>query len=203
MLTRLPQRIDRENLESAGVVGLVEAAGAFDPQRGVPFKTFAYPRIRGAILDELRRNCPLPQQMLEKWSRLRAVYADVAGEATPEELAERSGLTVTEVAECLQAVQLTRPDAWYDELTEQLPTRGDPATDSELERQEQVRVLADLIAALPDQQRLVVTLYYQRGLRLREIGEVLDLSESRISRILSRAELALREAARRRGSIDS
>lgn len=200
MLTHLPQRIDKENLESAGVVGLVEAAGSFDPARCVPFKTFAYPRIRGAILDELRRNCPLPQQMLEKWSKVRAAYAELGDEASPEDVAAQAGLTVTELAGCLQAMQLTRPDAWYDELTEQLPDRSSDGATAGLDREEQVRVLADLIESLPEQQRLVITLYYQRGLRLREIGEVLNLSESRISRILSRAEWELREAVRRRGT---
>jgi RNA polymerase sigma factor FliA len=64
----LPKGIDFENLEAAGVLGLVEAAGQYDPAREVPFKTYAFPRVRGAIFDELRRNCPLPQQMLQRWA---------------------------------------------------------------------------------------------------------------------------------------
>jgi RNA polymerase sigma factor for flagellar operon FliA len=198
MLLQLPVRVDRENLESAGIMGLVEAAGAFDPDRGVAFTTFAYSRVRGAMLDELRRNCPLPQQMLERWSRLRVAYAELTREATPEELAERAGLSVTEVVDCLQAMQLTRPDSWYDELTDQFPDRTQEASDAAVDRQEQIEMLADLIEELPEQSRVVITLYYQQELRLREIGEVLNLSESRISRILSRAELQLREAAQRR-----
>lgn len=200
LLIRLPDRVDSENLESAGVVGLIEAAGQYDPARGVPFRTYAYPRIRGAILDELRRNCPLPQQMLERWGVIRDAYAQLTHDATPENLAELSGLSISDVTDCLQAMQLTRPDSWLDELTDEVPDRNDSlSVEDQIDREDHIRILADLIEALPEQMRLVVTLYYSEGLRLREIGEVLELSESRVSRILSEAELQLRSAAHRRG----
>src|SRR5437660_736378 len=68
---KLPPRVDLDNLEAAGTLGLVEAANRFEPDRGVSFKTFAYTRIRGAIYDELRRNSPFPQEMLERMTLLR------------------------------------------------------------------------------------------------------------------------------------
>lgn len=198
MVTRLPSHTDRENLESAGLCGLVEAAGQFDASRGVSFKTFAYPRIRGAILDELRRNCPLPQQMLERWSRIREAYARIGSEVTPENLAAATGLSVEEVEDCLRAIQLARPDSWYEELAE-LTGDDDPLTapGARLEVEEQLEALTRAIEELPKTMRMVVTLYYRDELRLKEIGEVLELSESRVSRILSRAQLLLRQRMER------
>lgn len=198
-LVNLPQRIDRENLESAGMLGLVEAAGQFDPNRGVSFATYAVPRIHGAIVDELRRNCPLPQSMLQKWNRIQEAYRTLALNATTESLAAASELTVAEVEECLDAMRLTQPDTWYDDLAEQAPERSVSETvDASLQKEEQIRMVADLIEKLPKQMRIVVTLYYRDGLRLKEIGEALQLSESRVSRILARAELELREGANRK-----
>ncbi|MEZ6064761.1 MAG: sigma-70 family RNA polymerase sigma factor [Planctomycetaceae bacterium] len=198
LLVTLPEHVDRENLESAGVCGLVEAANQYDAERSVAFSTFAYQRVRGAILDELRRNCPLPQQMLERWSRIRNAYASLTENATVEQLASHSGLTIEEVEECLRAVQLTRPDHWHDELGDQIPCEREHSPQAALQREDQLRVLADAIERLPEQSRLVVTLYHRDGLRLKEIGTALSLSESRISRILSRAELQLRELVRQR-----
>lgn len=197
-LPNLPQRVDRENLESAGMLGLVEAAGQFDPSRGVAFATFAVARIRGAILDELRRNCPLPQSMLQKWSRLQEAYQLLSDEATTEALAAKSGLTVAEVEECLDAIRLTQMETWYEELVERVPDRtANTEVERSLSYDEQVRIVADLIERLPTQMRIVVTLYYRDGLRLKEIGETLQLSESRISRILAQAELIMRERVER------
>ena len=80
----LPEHVDRQNLESAGVLGLVEAARKFDPTRGVEFKSFAYLRIRGAILDELRRNSPLPQRMMRLISQINEACEHLACPCTPE-----------------------------------------------------------------------------------------------------------------------
>ena len=75
----LPAHVDRDGLESAGVVGLVKAANSYDPSRGVAFKTFAYPRIHGAIIDELRKNSPVSQQMLDHLGKIReALYATLS-----------------------------------------------------------------------------------------------------------------------------
>lgn len=194
MMVRLPDSTDRENLESAGICGLVEAAGQYDANRGVSFTTFAFPRIRGAILDELRRNCPLPQHMLERWSRIRDAYTKLQGNASPESLAVSADLSVEEVEECLQAIQLTRPDSWFDDLADRVADdREGTSPERFLDAEEQSGVLADVIESLPRTMRIAVTLYYREELRLKEIGEVLGLSESRVSRILSRAQLLLRE----------
>src|SRR5262245_61098490 len=82
LIGELPPGVDIENLESAGVLGLVEAAGRFDPTQNAQFKTFAFLRIRGAILDELRRASPLPQHMLERVSRIRKAYRTLPAPVT-------------------------------------------------------------------------------------------------------------------------
>ena len=199
IVVELPTGVDVENLESAGVLGLVEAAKQYDPQRGIAFTTYAFPRIRGAILDELRRNCPLPQQLLQRWRLIRQATAELEGTVSPADLAHATGLNEDDVLACLQAIRLTNPDSWHDEMrTPSDSLQNSPSPCSALEQEEEQRLLADAIEQLPLKQRTVVTLYYLEDLRLKEIGEVLGLSESRISRILTAAELRLKETVRRR-----
>ncbi|QDU40224.1 RNA polymerase sigma factor FliA [Maioricimonas rarisocia] len=198
LISDLPAGTDLENLEAAGVLGLVEAATQFDAARGVAFTTYAYPRIRGAVLDELRRNSPLSQTMAQRWARIRAASLEFENSATPEALAEQTGLTVEEVEECLQAVRLLNPDSWQDELHTGVSTDTAEAAEVALDRDEEKRVLADAIESLPERERIVITLYYSEDLRLKEIGAVLDMTESGVSRLLARAELQLGQIVRDR-----
>ncbi len=199
MLGALPDYVDNENLESAGILGLVEAAGQFDPNRGTAFTTFAYQRIRGAILDELRRNCPVPQAILQNWALIRDSSIHMDPPLTPEKLAAASGLSIREVEDCLVAMRLTRPENWADELGE-LPVPGDRNTqvDAGSNRAEEKRVLTDAIEQLPEKMRIAVTLYHMEDLRMKEIGQVLGLSESRVSRLLAAAEVQLKSIVKRR-----
>lgn len=195
MAAHLPRAVDVENLESAGMLGLVEAAAKFEAERGIKFATFAYTRVRGAILDELRRNCPLPQQMMERVSKVRKAYKGLVGETTPEALAATAEMTVDEVADCLTAMRLTRMISWEGEarsLEGRLADRHEQP-DTLAERAEQKKLLAQALTALPERERLIVTLYYLEDLRLKEIGQVLKLSESRVSRLLSGAVFRLGE----------
>lgn len=189
----LPRGVDVENLESAGTLGLVEAAQAFDPTRNVQFKTFAYTRIRGAILDELRRNSPLSQQQQERVTLVRKAIARLlpaqAGPVTVEQLARETGLSEDETSDTLQALRFARALGASELEGERDPLAESPS--QPLEDAERRQVLADAIEALPVQERLVVTLYYKEDLRLKEISEVMQLSESRISRLLNSALLAL------------
>jgi RNA polymerase sigma factor for flagellar operon FliA len=196
MSASLPRGLDFENLEAAGILGLVEAAGQFDPHRGVPFKTFAYPRIRGAILDELRRNCPLPQHMLQRWNSLRKASSGMQVPRTVENLAKAAGMSTDEVEECFDAIRVTRPETWHEDLApSSVIRRIDPGEG--MEEDEDRRLMADAVESLPRQERLVVSMYYMDDMRLKEIGDVLGLSESRISRILARAQLRMQEFVRR------
>jgi len=194
----LPPGVDVENLTSAGTLGLVEAANKFDPERGVKFESFAYIRIRGAVLDELRRNCPLPQNLLERLARVRKAYRELAPPVTQEALAAATGLTAAEVADCLTAVRMTRILSWENlsAASEANLQKADARPDAALELAEQKKQLAEAIVRLPERERLVVTLYYMENLRLKEIGQVMDLSESRVSRLLSAALFDLGEYMR-------
>lgn len=190
---RLPESVDLQNLQSAGVVGLIEAAQNYDESRGVVFKTFSYPRIRGAIIDEIRRNSPLSQKVMNMVSRIKSAMEQIEPPATPEQISAVSGLTISEVEEGLAATRIASPQP-LDKSTQVEGECDQP--DSRLDYKEKVQLLADAIEKLPERDRIVVQMYYMEELRLKEIGHVLGVSESRISRILARAELRLQETIR-------
>lgn len=192
LAAQLPPEVDAENLESAGMLGLVEAAERFDSTRGVDFKAFAALRIRGAIIDELRRNCPLPQEMLAKVQILMRAQKTLTQPITVEKLMKATGFTEDEVLDCLAAIPLTQVrsldqvgDGWFQAKNE--------SPDWRLQLEDQTRLLANAIMSLSERERLVVTLYYKEDLRLKEIGQLLSLSESRVCRLLSAAQLQMRE----------
>ncbi len=198
LLGDLPASADAENLESAGVLGLVEAAAKFDPTRNAQFKTFAYLRIRGAIVDELRRNSPLPQHVLGRVAQIRKAYRTLPHPVTVEALAAATGLTADEVADALAAERFARTTSWEQSAE---PNGLEPSTsagppEEEVERWEAVQQLTEAIESLPDKERLAVTLYYRQDLRLKEIAEVMKLSVSRVSRLLSKALFDLGERLR-------
>ena len=196
LVGRLPSNVDIDNLESAGVLGLVEASHQFEPERGIGFRTFAYPRVWGAIIDELRRNSPLPQKLMNRISLVKRTQETLEPPVTPERLATACGLTTDEVEACLMAMRLSSPSPLNEKALNVVSDPNTRAVSAEMELEEAKQKLADRIEQLPEQQRLVLTMYYSEDLRLKEIGQVLNLSESRISRILAKAELQLREALR-------
>jgi RNA polymerase sigma factor for flagellar operon FliA len=200
LAARLPHGTDFDNLEAAGVLGLVEAANRFDPERGIRFKTFAYTRIRGAIFDELRRNCPFPQELLERITKVRHFLEILTPPVSIETLASKTGLSHDDVNECLAAIRFSRSISWDDVAGSghrNLASAGE-APELRLESDERKRLLAEAITELPENERVAVTLYYLEDLRLKEIGEVLHLSESRVSRLLKAAEHRLEEHIRAR-----
>lgn len=207
LLGEVPPGVDVENLESAGVLGLVEAAAKFDPTNGAQFKTFAYLRIRGAIVDEMRRNSPLPQHVHVRLTAVRRALRTLPHPITVGAIATATGLTEDEVADTLAAERFAKTTSW--EQTAE-PNGFEPAGAAEepfaeLERAEATQQLADAIEALDPRERLVVTLYYREELRLKEIAEVVKLSVSRVSRLLSKAtfELGERLKALRAGGVSS
>ena len=190
LASKLPSGVDIDNLEAAGTLGLVEAANRFEPDRGIRFKTYAYTRIRGAIYDELRRNSPLPQELLERVSIVRKAMQTLGPPSSLEDVAKHTGLTEDVVTECLAAMRLTRFLSW-DSVAE--PNEAAFASrvkrpDQLMEDSERKKLLVEAIGNLPESERVAVTLYYMEDLRLKEIGVVLNLSESRVSRLLKSAE---------------
>jgi RNA polymerase sigma factor FliA len=198
LAARLPRGIDLDNLEAAGVLGLVEAANRYEPERGISFKTFAYTRIRGAIYDELRRNCPLPQELLERTTKVRAILQSMPPPASIENLALASGLSEDEVSECLAAMRMTRSVSWDNIAAFHSGHLANAADrpDLLLENAERKSLLTEAITQLPESERLSIILYYMEELRLKEIGRVLNLSESRVSRLLKSAEHRIEEHIR-------
>jgi RNA polymerase sigma factor for flagellar operon FliA len=199
MIAKLPPGVDAENLEAAGVLGLVEAANTFDPRRGIQFTTYAYPRIRGAVLDELRRNSPLPQEMMQRCNLIRKAYRKLPHPVSVEALANETGLSQDQVLDCLAALRMTKMSSldtneWVDLNLDD----GEEGPEQPLERQELREMLVKGIESLPERERLVVTLYHLEDLRLKEIGQILKLSESRVSRLLNAAMFRLQEYIRGR-----
>lgn len=191
LTARLPSGVDVENLESAGMLGLVEAAQRFDASRGVDFKSFAALRIRGAIYDEARRNCPLPQEVMQRVMTVAKAQDKLTPPVSVDDLVSETGLSHDDVTDALLAMPLIRVQS-LDHVVDDPARLTDSSPDATAERAEQKLQLADAIAALPERERLVVTLYYMEDLRLKEIGEVLKLSESRVSRLLAAAHVQLR-----------
>ncbi|MEM9382767.1 MAG: FliA/WhiG family RNA polymerase sigma factor [Planctomycetota bacterium] len=199
MFFDVPGTLDRDDLFGFGMLGLIMAADSWDPTRGLAFSTYAYPRIRGAILDELRRMDFLPRGRRE---RVRAVDAAIerleqAGGAkpTPEAIAAELGWRVEEVDEVFvtaaTAIQASIDGSDDEDVGRDLaamltdPRSDDPVGSAEFE--ELKGVMIDAISDLPDQEKTVVTLYYAEELLLREIADILGVTESRVSQIHSRA----------------
>ena len=199
-VSNLPERIDIENLEAAGMLGLVEASQRYDESRGVDFRTFAYPRVRGAVLDELRRNSPLSKQMIQRIGQVRQASEQLDPPITAEGIAELTGMSLAEVEDCLVAMHTMRSQAFEETAIEGVMRPSVEEPGDLLEYQEQLKLMSDCIEALPDQERIVLTMYHLEDLRLREIGEVMGLSESRISRILAKAQFSLSEAMKVRSN---
>jgi RNA polymerase sigma factor for flagellar operon FliA len=206
---------DVEELASAGKLGLMEAARNFDPTRGIAFSTFASPRIRGAMMDELRRHDPLPRAVR---SRARAaanareeLVRELDREPTSRETAERLGVDLDTYsrwrADAEGAVRLSL-DAPLREGDRPSRSPADTlwddtalAADERINRREEVALLRDAILRLKEQERTVLALYYYEEKKLHEIAVVLDVTESRVSQIRTkalarlRAELAVLRAA--------
>ena len=189
---------NRENLHSAGILGLVQAATSFDSEQGVAFRTFAYPRIRGAIVVEMRKQSPVSPRVMRQVGAIKKLCETLEPPITPEQLAEQSGFSVNEVVECLEAMRFIKPDSWND-LSDVVHKTWRTSIDSPedlAEKEEVGQLLAELIEQLPEKERLVMTLYYNEELNLAEIGAAMGLSESRTSRLLAAARFRLGEAIR-------
>ncbi|HLU39284.1 MAG TPA: FliA/WhiG family RNA polymerase sigma factor [Planctomycetota bacterium] len=201
MAIRWPNGMTSDDFFSAGVLGLMHAATTFDAARGASFKTFAYTAIRGAILDEVRRLDPVPRSRRERLRELDRAAERLRSrlDRAPllEELAAELGVSVDELSEDLVALHTTHLlslDAGEDGapgLGLQLGCPTTPQPVDVAERNERIERLTRAIAELPETDRKVVVLYHYENLYLKEIGEIIGVTESRVCQILARAHARL------------
>lgn len=202
LMGRLPDSVEADDLYQAGMVGLLEAARKFEAGQGATFETFAGIRIRGAMLDEVRRHDWAPRSVYrrarEMAEAIRRVENREGRDATDQEVADELGIEVTEYQRHLndakghQLLSLDEaPTGDGDALRERLPGDG-PGVEESLEEADRRQALAEAIGILPERERLVMALYYDEEMNLREIGAVLGVSESRVCQIHGQALLRLR-----------
>ena len=206
IVSQLPPHLDSQDLTSAAVIGLINAADRYDPARGVLFKTFAEQHVRGAIIDELRSYDLLSRSMREKYKRLEREVTSLehalGRNPTSEEVAEALSISLDEYFDLLDDVHvltfISLDDSWEDEdgnvvcLSDVLNEQEEKSPQQRVMRMQLAEALGGAIEALPEKERLAVTLYYNEGMSLKEIGATLKLTESRISQLLSQAMVRLR-----------
>jgi len=216
MAMGFPRSVELQDLINTGVIGLVEAFAHFDPMRGVKFETYAVPRIRGAILDALRALDWAPRSTRAKARSIdRAVTAlenDLGRQPTEDELAQELKISPGELLAAMDDVNsatiLSLDEMIYrDEENRQIPRieaiedRNASSALSNILKDELRAFLNVAIARLTDQERLVVALYYFEELTLKEIGDVMKISESRVSQIHTKAVTKLRTMIRERFAV--
>jgi len=201
LLNRLPDSVQADDLIQAGMLGLLEAIKHYDVLQGASFETYAGIRIRGAMLDEVRRSDWTPRSVHKKSrqvsSAIQAIENKTGCEARDVDIAEYLGIAIDEYNSILQDAISCRVFS-VEELAETGDQYSDESGNMEeeplecLSRDSFQKALANEIMKLPERERLVISLYYDDELNLREIGEVLNISESRVSQISTQAVLRLR-----------
>lgn len=192
---------DYNDLISCGVVGLMDAIGKFDTNRKVKFESYAALRIRGEIIDYIRKQDWAPYSMRKKVKAVTGAYDELEMEfgRTPSdtEVADHLDMDEKEVQDVVN-ISYTFNLVYFEEMINQNQTLGDIVLDGEqtleedFEDRETERLLGDYIDSLPEKERLVITLYYYEELKLKDIAQLLNMSESRISQIHSKAIAKLR-----------
>jgi len=205
---RLPSHIDLDDLHNTGVIGLMDAIEKYDPDKNCKFKTYAEFRIKGAILDQLRSLDWVPRSVRQKSRRLERAYGEVEQRlgrvASEEEVADSLGLQIDKFHELLnqvrgislvnlEEIRGTNSDGdrsgTFADIVEDVNSENPFAS---LKLTEMKTVIADTIGALPEKERLVVSLYYYEDLNMKEIGGILGITESRVCQIHTKAVLRLR-----------
>ena len=199
-MSRLPPSVQADDLIQAGMIGLLEASKNYDEGQGASFETYAGIRIRGSMLDEIRKNDWAPRSVHRKSRMVAEAVRDIENaegrDARDHEIAESLGISMQEYFDILQDSSSnkilsfedmgTGDDSMLDNLSDNAPGILDG-----LHRDDLRQMVSDAIAGLPERERLVMALYYDEELNLREIGAVMGVSESRVSQIHSQAVIRL------------
>ncbi len=199
LLGRLPDGVELEDLVQTGLIALLDAARQYSTTKGASFETYASIRVRGAMLDEFRNNDWAPRSVYRKQRQLtaavRAVEGRTGAHATPREIASELGVPLEEyfamVATTASQRMFSLEEADPDVAKED---DGEPVVDpaSEFESEEFRAAMSEAISALPEREAMVMSLYYDDELNLKEIGDVLGVSESRVCQIHGQALTRLR-----------
>ncbi|MDR2740305.1 MAG: RNA polymerase sigma factor WhiG [Treponema sp.] len=203
----MPHNVEFDDLVGFGVFGLLDAIDKFDPDKNVKFKTYAVTRIRGAIFDELRTIDWVPRSVRQKTRELEeaigSLEAQLGRTATDQEIANSLGLDEKEFIKTMMKISgttmLSLNDVWFSGDENDKVSIGDsiesPASlnpDVIVEKDDIRRVIVEAIEELPDKEKKILVLYYYEDLTLKEIGEVLEVTESRVSQLHTKAILRLR-----------
>ncbi|PID76623.1 MAG: FliA/WhiG family RNA polymerase sigma factor [Deltaproteobacteria bacterium] len=206
MVTQVPAFMNRDDIQSAGMVGLLDAANKFDPAKNILFKTFAEHRIRGAILDEMRKLDWFSRSLRDKHNRISRAISELETRLgrDPEELeiAKELDMPLAEYQRTLGQVShlgcvslnetLDQSDQGRSFLEALIDERDDTSPSDRLEKSQLAQMIAEVLATLSEKERLVVSLYYYEELNQKEISEVMELSEGRVSQLHSKALIKLK-----------
>ena len=205
MRPQIPGNVSLGDLKSAAMYGLMDAASRFDPEKGVLFKTFAETRIRGAVLDELRKMDWFSRSMRDKHNRvfreIKRLEQELGRDPTEEEIAEAMDMDLNAYQQILNEIghlgvislnEVLDDSAGGETFLDQLNDINGQNPEESIETQELVRDLAGALDRLSEKERLVITLFYYEEFTQKEIAGVLELSEGRISQLHSQALLKLR-----------
>jgi RNA polymerase sigma factor for flagellar operon FliA len=201
LAARLPSSVEIDDLLQSGMIGLLEAASKFDASRGASFDTYAGIRIRGAMLDDVRKQDWTPRSVHQKHRKVsetvRAIEAETGRPAHGTEVAARLGVSIDDYHDILRDTAQCRLFSLDETLEEpgagrQLPASETASPDREFDQSQFRAMLARAVDRLPEREKLVLSLYYEQELNLKEIGAVLDVSESRVCQIHGQALIHLR-----------
>jgi RNA polymerase sigma factor for flagellar operon FliA len=202
LMGRLPASVDVSDLIQAGMIGLLEASRHFATDRGASFETYAGIRIRGAMLDELRRVDWTPRSVHRKSREvaevIRQIETETGAEAEDAEVMRRLGISAEEYhqvladAACVRLLSLTAADDDEDSAVMDVADEAALEPAQGIERDRMREALAVAIGQLPEREQLVMSLYYEQELNLKEIGAVLGVTESRVCQIHGQAVIRLR-----------
>jgi RNA polymerase sigma factor for flagellar operon FliA len=207
MAVNMPSNVEFEDLVCYGVFGLMDAIERFDPDRNTRFKTYAVTRIKGAIFDELRSIDHVSRLVRQRGRDLsnatQVLEANLGRKASGKEIAQAMGITMDEYHSLVLKISgstiLSLDDVWYTNddndkisILESIEAPSSLQPDVMTENSEVKRIVIDVIHELPEKEKKVLILYYYENLTLREIGKVLDVTESRVSQLHTRAISLLR-----------
>lgn len=205
MAISMPPYVDNEDLISYGVFGLLQAIERYDVTFGVKFETYAYTRIKGSIIDELRKLDWVPQSVRKKADLLQKTYAELEQSlgrtVKDKDICEYLNISSKELQNLYNEIACTSVISFDDLLFIEDFTKESFRPDIMAEKQEIKSILGQAIDRLPYQEKLVITLFYYEGLTLKEISRVLDLSQGRISQLHTKAILRLRGSLSRKRAI--